>query len=211
MSETVMNRDVIFTPLAVSQPHGQEPHLSLEYFRPVRQRGRLAHPDPHQLGMQVRRRRRRRHHLVLCAGADGRPDHCRIRHHPPRRFHSVVAPPRRRRASVRLQVHHAAQPLRTANGPSGGAQFPPSDPELDQPQGVAARVPVPGCRQGGDRTAGERIRRRGETCARGGPRRRRAACRQRLPVHPVPFVRHQRSLATSMAERCRTAPASCWR
>ena len=67
-----MSDDVIFTPAALPQPRGEEPHLPLEHLRALRQRGRLAHPDAHQLGMQVRQGRHRRDHLLLRPGADRR-------------------------------------------------------------------------------------------------------------------------------------------
>ena len=83
-------------------------------------------------------------HLVLRAGADGGPDHRRLRHRPPRRLHPLVGEARRGGAQLRLQVHHAAVPFRAADGHPGRAQPAPAQPVLDQPQGVAARLPVPG-------------------------------------------------------------------
>jgi len=74
---------------------------------------------------------------------------------PPRRFHPLWSA-RRRRASVRLQIHPAAQPLRPADGLSWRAQFPPPGIELDQSQGDAARFSLPRRQQGRDRSPGGR-------------------------------------------------------
>ena len=143
--------------------------------------------------MQVRQGRRRGDHLVLRAGADGRPHHRGLRHDPPRRVHPVLAAARRGGASVRrLQVHHAAQPFRAADGHPGRAQFRPAEHLLDQQEGIAARLPVQGRDQVRHRSSGEGLRRRRLARARGRPRRRRAARRERLSVHPVPLLRHQR-------------------
>ena len=61
--------------------------------------------------------------------------------------------------------------------------------ELDQPPGIAARLPVPGDEQGRDRPHDRGLRARRVAGARGRARRRRAARGERLPVHPVPVAR----------------------
>ena len=199
-----MTEDVIFTPLAVPQPHGQEPHLPLEHFRPVRQRGRLAHPDPHQLGMQVRRRRRRRDHLVLRAGADGGPDHRRLRHHPPRRFHPAVAARSARRCTASTASTSCSSAIPAGRWTPGRAQLSTvrrssSTSRKESLHGFLCRR----CRQGRDRrTWSSAFAARRLAGARGRARRRRAARRQRLSVHAVPSLRASTTAPTNMAARC---------
>ena len=75
----------------------------------------------------------------------------------------------------------------------GVSQPAPPDAVLDQPQGTAARLPLPGDAAKGEIERADRgLRARRLARARGRARRRRAACRERLPVHPVPELRDQR-------------------
>ena len=175
----------------VQEPHGEEPRVSIEHRRPLRQLRRLGQSGPDQLGGQVREGRRRRRDLVVRARRDARPHHAELRDHRPRRVHSVLEEARRAGARrKRLQVHPAVEPRRPSAGRARNRVCQGS--QLHRQQGSAARVRV---RAGDGRAdSGHRQSVRAGRPARARSRRgwRRAARRERLSHHAVPQLGDQR-------------------
>ncbi len=96
----------------------------------------------------------------------------------------------KRRPRARLQVHPAVEPRRP---PARHQRHRvPERPVVDRQERSAPRLPVRGDDDAADQ-GDRRLLRRGRAArARGRPRRRRAARRQRLPDHAVPQLGDQR-------------------
>ncbi len=121
------------------------------------------------------------------------PHHRWLRHHPPRRLHPALDEARRSGAQLRLpfimQLSHSGRQM---DLPGVTNQHRPALSSTT-PQGVAARLSLPGHDAQARSTHVIDAFAQGALARRGGrPRRRRAACRERLPVHPVPELGDQR-------------------
>ena len=174
----------------VPEPDGQEPHVPVEHLGPVRQLRRVGQPGAHQLGAK------------FAKGGVGAiissfvPVHLRGRIVP---NYAMIDHDRHipfwRAVGEAVHEHDCKFIMQLSHGGRqrdiNGIEFPVGL-QLHRQGRSDPRVRVRAMTVAADQGDGGSVRRGRAAGARGGPRRRGAARRQRIPHHAVPQLRDQR-------------------